>query len=158
MVFQVFERLRRTPAFEVFRRGAQHAPIAHQFARQMLARQVIADEDFQIEALAHQIDHPVEHVQPNVEFRARPGQLTDRRRHMITAETEAAANVQRPRRLVPGLGNLAEKLIEISQQFLRPNSYALAVISQRDASGGAVQQLARQRGFQHRDALADVGR
>ncbi|MNL72123.1 hypothetical protein D3C87_1973830 [compost metagenome] len=77
---------------------------------------------------------------------------------MIAAETEAAADVQRAAWLVPRLGDFPEEIVKIAQQLLGPHPHPFTIVGQRDAPGGAVQQARRERGFQHGDAFADVGR
>ncbi|MCY1365955.1 hypothetical protein D9M69_528300 [compost metagenome] len=103
MVFQVRQRLRHPPALQVFGRRTQHPPVAHQFASQVLARQVITHADFQIEALADDVDHAIKHVQAQFKPGIGLRQLADRRCHMVAPETEAAADVQRTHRLLPRL-------------------------------------------------------
>ncbi|MNL05805.1 hypothetical protein D3C87_1264180 [compost metagenome] len=66
--------------------------------------------------------------------------------------------MQRAHGLLPRLGYLTDKIIEIAQQFFCPHPHALTVVGQRDAACGAVQQPGRQRGFQYGNAFADVGR
>ena len=86
------------------------------------------------------------------------GQQRHRRRHVITPETETAADVQTPTRAVVGVGKFVVQLLEVIENAQRPALHTFAVLGERDAATGAVQQARAKGGFENLDAFADIGR
>ena len=63
MLFQVAQLLRRATLFQVRRCRAEYPAIAHQAPTDMLAGDIVAHADLQVEALADDVHHSVEQVQ-----------------------------------------------------------------------------------------------
>ena len=109
-----------------------------------------------VDALGDDVHHPVEQFEANVQLGVELDQSRQRRRQVTAAKAEAAADAQQPSRRLPGHGQLIEQLVHIGEDTQRPALGTLAILGQRNAPGGAMQQAGAEGGFEDLDALADV--
>ncbi|MNG42161.1 hypothetical protein D3C84_1318400 [compost metagenome] len=61
-------------ALQITGRRAQHPSIAHQPPADVLAGDVIADTDLQVEPFADDVHHPIKQVEANLQVRVTFGQ------------------------------------------------------------------------------------
>ncbi len=158
MLVEVLEGRRRAAGGEVLRGGAKYPAVADQLAADVLARKVVANPDFQVEALGNDVHHPVEHIQAHLQVGVQRAQFSDGRSHMVAAKTEAAADVQHAPRRLARFGQFADEVVQVVEDADRPALGALARLGQGQAPGRAVQQAGTQGFFKDADALADIGR
>ena len=136
------------------RLGAAHSTrsVVREALRVKVRLAQTADPDVDVDPLGDRIDRPVQDLQADLHLRVADGELGQSGRDVMAAEAGARAHAQRPARRAPGDRELLGHVVHIGEDALRPAVDRLAVVRDRDAAGGPVQEPDAECGLEQADA------
>jgi hypothetical protein len=155
---EILQRLRHAVAFQILRRGADHAMAWGEAAGDEAGIVEFRDADGKVDSFADDIDDIVRQMQFEIEFGMLLKERGQIRRHMATAEAGRRGDAQRAAGFGVELGHEGLGFLDVAEDADDPLVEALARFGELELARGALKQARAEPLFHMADALAHHSR